>query len=381
MNIRTRYIDQATGKLNHLRIGGDVVISVLVTVLAFVFWPLRSVPTGHRGVVTVGGAIRGVEPEGFIWVAPWQRLNLFLVRSEQVDIKAQGATSDTQPVKTDLTVRYSIVPDQVPKVFEQYSHDGNLDSYVYTACMETFKAVSARYSATDLIAKRPNVSADISELLRQKVAQFGAQVVSVDMTNFEFSGEYMQAINQKVTQEQLRLAAENKVRTVEAEQKQKVAIAEADAAALRAQADGQAYATLKHAQAEADALRVQNAALAQNKDVLELRRIEVELAKAELSIKGKRAGIGAGLFGGAGVLGLFALGSLTAAVIAALSEAMATWLAALIVAVVYAAAAGVAALMGKRKVDEALPPVPEDSVESVKEDVRWTKTRAQQGRQ
>src|SRR3954467_14750231 len=110
-------------------------------------------------------------------------------------------------------------------------------------------------------------------------------------------------------------------------------------------------------------------------------RQEVELAKAELSIKGKQAGLGAGMFGGAALLGLFALGALTAAVIAALSLAMATWLAALIVAVVYAAAAGVAALMGKRKVEEALPPVPEDSVESVKEDVQWTKSRAQQGRQ
>ena len=111
-----------------------------------------------------------------------------------------------------------------------------------------------------------------------------------------------------------------------------------------------------------------------------LLRQELELAKVELSEKGKRAGVGAGMFGGAGVIGLFAVGALTAAIIAALSLAMATWLAALIVAVVYGAAAGVAALMGKRKVQAALPPVPEDSVESVKEDVRWTKARAQQGR-
>jgi hypothetical protein len=109
-------------------------------------------------------------------------------------------------------------------------------------------------------------------------------------------------------------------------------------------------------------------------------RQEVELAKAELSIKGKRAGQGAGMFGGAAVLGLFAFGALTAAIIAALSLAMVTWIAALIVAVVYGAAAGIVAMTGKKKVDEALPPVPEDSVESVKEDVQWTKTRAQQGR-
>jgi hypothetical protein len=110
-------------------------------------------------------------------------------------------------------------------------------------------------------------------------------------------------------------------------------------------------------------------------------RHEVELAKAELAIKGKRAGIGAGMFGAAGVLGLFAGGALVAAAIAALALAVATWLAALIIAVVLAAAAGVAALMGKQKVQQALPPVPQDSVESVKEDVQWTKTRAQQGRQ
>jgi hypothetical protein len=107
---------------------------------------------------------------------------------------------------------------------------------------------------------------------------------------------------------------------------------------------------------------------------------EMELAKAELSVKGKELGVGAGLFGGAGVIGLFAVGALTAAIIAALSLAMATWLAALIVAVVYGAIAGIAALIGKKRVQEGAPPVPEQSIESVKEDVEWTKTSAQRGR-
>jgi Putative Actinobacterial Holin-X, holin superfamily III len=107
---------------------------------------------------------------------------------------------------------------------------------------------------------------------------------------------------------------------------------------------------------------------------------ELELLKAELRVKGKRAGAGAGLFGGAGVFALLALGALTAAAVAALATGMATWLAALIVAVVWAVVAGVMALIGKKEVEQALPPVPEDSVESVKEDVQWTRTRAQQGR-
>jgi MFS family permease len=105
-------------------------------------------------------------------------------------------------------------------------------------------------------------------------------------------------------------------------------------------------------------------------------RKEIELAKAELREKGRQAGKGAGMFGGAGVSGLLALGALTAAAILALDLAVASWLAALIVAVVWAAVAGALALAGKKKVAEATPPVPEQTIETVKEDVEWAKTQA-----
>ena len=109
-------------------------------------------------------------------------------------------------------------------------------------------------------------------------------------------------------------------------------------------------------------------------------RKEIELAKAELGEKGKKAGQGAGMFGGAGLFGVFAFGALTTAIIAALDSAMELWLAALIVAVVYGAIAGVLALQGRNKVQEAGPPVPEQATESVKEDVQWAKTQAKSGR-
>src|SRR3954451_2863537 len=112
----------------------------------------------------------------------------------------------------------------------------------------------------------------------------------------------------------------------------------------------------------------------------ELMRQEVELAKAELREKGKAAGIGAGMFGAAGLIALFGVGALTACVILALATAMDAWLAALIVAVVYLAAAGVAALVGKGKVQEATPPAPEQAIASTKEDVQGTKQRAQAAR-
>jgi uncharacterized membrane protein YqjE len=104
-------------------------------------------------------------------------------------------------------------------------------------------------------------------------------------------------------------------------------------------------------------------------------RRELDLAKAELTEKGKAAGVGAGMFGGAGVVALLALGALTTAVILLLDKAMDAWLAALIVALVYAAVAGVLALRGRDRVREGMPPA-EQTIETVKEDVQWAKNRA-----
>jgi uncharacterized membrane protein YqjE len=103
-------------------------------------------------------------------------------------------------------------------------------------------------------------------------------------------------------------------------------------------------------------------------------RQEMALARAEITEQGKRAGTGAGMLGGAGVAGLLTLGALTATVIGVLDTGMAFWLAALIVTVVWAAIAGVLALQGRNKIKEATPPAPQ-TVETVKEDVRWAKTR------
>jgi uncharacterized membrane protein YqjE len=109
-------------------------------------------------------------------------------------------------------------------------------------------------------------------------------------------------------------------------------------------------------------------------------RQELELAKAEMTEKGKQAGLGAGMFGGAGLVGLLALGALTTCLIAALATGVDLWLAALIVALVYAAIAGVLALAGKRKAQEVTPPAPEQAIESTKEDIQWAKTRAKSAR-
>jgi uncharacterized membrane protein YqjE len=105
-------------------------------------------------------------------------------------------------------------------------------------------------------------------------------------------------------------------------------------------------------------------------------RKEIELARAELTAKGKVAGEGAGMFGGAAIAGLLALGVLTAMILALLDKAMDFWVAALIVTVVYAAIAAVLAAAGRDRVKRGMPPAPEQTVETVKEDVQWAKNQA-----
>jgi uncharacterized membrane protein YqjE len=104
-------------------------------------------------------------------------------------------------------------------------------------------------------------------------------------------------------------------------------------------------------------------------------RQEVELARTELKEKGRNAGAGAGLMGAGGLLGLGAFGALTAMFIVVLANWVDTWLACLIVTAVYGIAAAILLMAGKRRVQAAAPPMPEQTIETLKEDVQWARTK------
>jgi uncharacterized membrane protein YqjE len=110
-------------------------------------------------------------------------------------------------------------------------------------------------------------------------------------------------------------------------------------------------------------------------EVSSLVRAELDLAKAELTEKGKQAGIGLGQLGAAGIVALYALGALTACFIAALALAMPVWVAALIVTVVYGIVAAVLYFVGRQRLERGLPPTPERTQQTIKEDIEWAKTR------
>lgn len=247
-------------------------VAIGLTVLVLGFGSVQSVPEGTRGVKTRFSEVVDVTTPGLNFKIPFiESIHPISVMADAVAItNAEGATKDAQPVHTSLTVRYHIQENQVKNVYSNYSRDGNMDNYVGTAAMESFKASTAHYGADELIVQRQAASDKMLATLQAKVNQFGLTVTSVDVQQFAFSAEYMKAVNSKVTEEQQKLAEENKLARIKVEQQQKVVTANAEAEAAIAQAKG-----------KAESVRLESLALRENMNILELRRIEVAKIQAE----------------------------------------------------------------------------------------------------
>jgi VIT1/CCC1 family predicted Fe2+/Mn2+ transporter len=139
-------------------------------------------------------------------------------------------------------------------------------------------------------------------------------------------------------------------------------------------------ATENHTENELRERPIGEVAKSLTSDLSLLLRQEIDLAKAEMAEKGRTAAPGLGMFGGAGIVALCAAGALTAFLILVLSTFLPDWAAALVVGAVLATVAYVLIQQGKERVADAGPPVPEQTIETVKEDVEWAKTRATSAR-
>jgi prohibitin 2 len=256
------------------------VLAVIGLTLVFGCWFVTE--EGYRTVVTRNGAADRATKPGLNFKLPWfESAYPVSVRADAVNVdKAEGSTSDTQPVHTSLVVRYEINPEAVIRVFSQYDRSGDMDRYVQTATAETFKAVTGHFTAPELITKRSDAATQTVSTLQSKMDQYGIRILSVDMTNFAFSNSYMGSIEAKVKAEQDVLTEQQILARQKIEQQSKVQTAEAEAAATRAQADAAAYRVTVDAKAKAAAIAIEANALQNNPQLLDLRRIEVEQTKA-----------------------------------------------------------------------------------------------------
>lgn len=221
-----------------LMIGKVLVGIVLAIIVLMVLSPFTVIPAGHRGVVTTFGKVSPeVLGEGIHLIIPVvNTVHEVDVRIQKGEGQGEAASKDLQTIHTTAALNYHLKPESVALTFQEI---GNLreveERIILPSTQEAVKAITARYTAEELVAKREEVRNHIKHFLVERLGRHGILVDEFSITNFDFSKSFNEAIEAKTTAEQLKLKAERDLQRIKVEAEQKVAQAEAEAQALRLQ--------------------------------------------------------------------------------------------------------------------------------------------------
>lgn len=220
---------------------------LVLALLVFISWPFAIVNAGERGVVTrLGAYVRTLSP-GIHFVTPLiEQVTKFEVRTQKEQTDASAASKDLQTVNATVAVNYNIDPEKVDDLYVTIGIDYK-SRVIDPAIQEVAKAVTAKYTAEELLTKRASVTEEIHSLLSSRLASSDIQVTAVSIVNFNFSPTFNAAIEAKVTAEQNALAEKN---------------------------------NLSAAQFQAQAIRVKSEA-ANNEKYIQLQQLEVERAAVD----------------------------------------------------------------------------------------------------
>lgn len=196
-----------------------------------------TIGAGERGVLTKFGAVVGEVKQGLHMKIPFaESVVVFDVQTQKEQTDANSASSDLQTVSTKVAVNYNVDPTKVSTIYTFIGEDYGA-KIIDPAIQETVKAVTANYTAEQLITKRAEVTASIQEKLTEKLAVNNIIVTSVNIVNFDFSGQFNAAIEAKVTAEQNALAAKNKLDQITYEGQQTIVSAKAQAESIKIQTE------------------------------------------------------------------------------------------------------------------------------------------------
>ncbi len=229
----TKEAIQAAMKKGPARLG---LIIVIIAVGILFFHPWVQVGAGERGVVLNFGAVQDhVLGEGLHLRIPiMQKVALMDVKVQKSITSAAASSSDLQEVSSEVAVNYHIIPDKANIVYQTIGIHFK-ERIIDPAVQEMVKAVTARYTAEELITKRPAVSEAMKETLTERLKDFNIKVNAFSIVGFSFSKIFMEAIESKQTAEQLALKARRDLERVKIEAEQKVTAATAEAESLRLQ--------------------------------------------------------------------------------------------------------------------------------------------------
>jgi prohibitin 2 len=236
------------------KIPRSVVISLAVVIVFLLFHPWVQIGAGERGVVLDFGAVqKDVLQEGLHFRIPiMQKIAIVNVQIQKATTETVAASSDLQDVTSTLALNYHVQPDMANVVYQSIGIEFK-ERIIDPAILEVVKAVTARYSAEELITKRPLVSEEMRATLTERLKANNITVDAFSIVAFSFSKVFTEAIESKQTAEQLALKAKRDLDRIKVEAEQKITAA----------------------RAEAEALRLQRANI--STDLIELRKIEANL--------------------------------------------------------------------------------------------------------
>ncbi|RJQ56097.1 MAG: prohibitin family protein [Nitrospiraceae bacterium] len=231
-------------------------VLIIVAILGFFLFlnPWVQIGAGERGVVLNFGAVQeSVLGEGLHFRTPiMQKVAIMDVKVQKAMTDAASASSDLQDVTSSVALNYHVIPDKANIVYQTLGVHFK-ERIIDPAIQEVMKAVSARYSAEELITKRPAVSAEMQETLSKRLLPHNIAVDAFSIVSFSFSKVFTEAIESKQTAEQLALKAKRDLERIKIEAEQ----------------------TVTAARAEAESLKLQKANI--SPDLIELRKIEANL--------------------------------------------------------------------------------------------------------
>ena len=238
-----------------------VAIIALIVIAAIAAASVQIVDAGHRGVLLHWNAVDVTSPpleEGLHFVVPFQDQVVNMEVRTLLFVKGTASASkDLQTVTTEVTVNFAPDPNTINILYKEVGLNYQ-NRIIAPAVEEVVKQVTANYNAEELITKRPQVKSDIEIEITKRLNVFNIQTQVISITDFQFSDLFSRAIESKVEAEQKAQKAENDLKRIEVEARQ-----------AEAQAIGIAKANIAQAEGEAEAIRVINAALANNPEYLD----------------------------------------------------------------------------------------------------------------
>jgi len=236
---------------NSGKLVGGLVLLVGVVAVAAVLNPFVIIGPGERGVLLNFGAVQNdVLGEGLHVRMPLrQRIEIMNVQVQKDQTDAAAASADLQDTMSTVALNYHVLPDKAGVVYQQLGQS-YAERVISPQIQETVKAVTAQYTAVDLITQREKVRRQIADLLRERLTKYNIIVDDLSIVDFKFSPQFAQAIEAKQTAEQLALKAERDLERIKVEAEQKVTQAKAEAESLQLQKEAVTDELLKLRQIE-----------------------------------------------------------------------------------------------------------------------------------